>query len=117
MSFYRKPILIAAGLLLLPSIAPATPLQPFIDLQERGLTLTSTGAGAGSLGAGSRTLTVTINGPVRFALLYWAGRQRPCDEDAPGSCATMPAPGYRDQEVIFDGVSLQGTIIGEEVQP
>lgn len=117
MSFCKKLILIAAGLLLLPALAPATPLSPFVDLQEKGLTLTSTGAGLEDFGAGSRTLTVTINGPVRFALLYWAGRQRPCDEESPGVCdTTVPEP-YRDQEVLFNGTPLTGTIIGTELQP
>jgi hypothetical protein len=120
MSFCRKLILIAAGLLLLPAILPATPLEPFIDLQQKGLTLISTGAGTEGMGAGSRTLTVTINGTVRFALLYWAGRQRPCDEDGSGNCITtftdFPLP-YRDQEIIFNGTSISGTIIGTEAQP
>ena len=109
-------MLIAASLLLWPAIAPATPLSPFIDLQEKGLTLTSTGAGTEHLGAGSATLTVTINGPVRFALLYWIGRQRPCDMDGGGNCV-IPAEPYRDQQVVFDGTPVTGTIIGTESQP
>jgi hypothetical protein len=117
MSSRRTLIQIAASLLLLPAFAHATPLSSFIDLQARGLTLTSTGAGTEALGAGSRTLTVTVNGPVKLALLYWAGRQRPCDTDGSGNCITSPAQPYRDQEVVFDGTPLRGTITGTEAQP
>jgi hypothetical protein len=114
-------LLALVGLLALPALATATPLEPFIDLQEKGLTVVVDGVGLEGLGAGSRDLTVTINGNVRFALLYWAGRQRPCEEDVPGSgnCVIVLPPGdfYRDQQVIFDGVSITGTIIGNEHQP
>jgi hypothetical protein len=116
MSCHRSLVLIAAGLLLLPAIASSTPLSPFIDLQEKGLTLASTGAGTEHLGSGSASLSVTINGPVRFALLYWVGRQRPCDMDGGGNCV-IPAEPYRDQQVVFDGNALTGTIIGTESQP
>jgi hypothetical protein len=118
MTFHRKLVLIAAGmLLLLPAVATATPLSPFIDLQQKGLALTSAGAGSMGMGAGSRTLTVNVGGTVRFALLYWVGRQRPCDADGSGNCIAVPAEPYRDQEILFDGNAIRGTNIGSEIQP
>lgn len=103
--------------LALPMMSGATPLAPFIDLQEKGLTLTGDGEGLFFWGGGPRDLTVDVQGTVRFALLYWAGRQRP--DDAPSGtsvCNDMTQP-YRDQQVIFDSVPLTGTIIGTECQP
>jgi hypothetical protein len=103
--------------ILLPALGMATPLSPFIDLQEKGLTVTADGEGLQNWGGGPRTLSVNIGGPVRFALLYWIGRQRP-DDDPSGTstCNSMVEP-YRDQQLIFDGASLTGTIIGTECQP
>lgn len=105
------------GLLILPAAVGATPLSPFIDLQEKGLTLVGDGEGLQTWGGGPRTLDVNIGGPVRFALLYWIGRQRP-DDDPSGTstCNTMPEP-YRDQQLVFDGTPVTGTIIGTECQP
>jgi hypothetical protein len=102
--------------LMLPSAASATPLAPFIDLQEKGLTVSSAGVGTQGWDGSPRNLTLNVGGPVRFALLYWAGRQRPCDESSPGVCAT-PVAVYRDQKMIFDGNNVMGTIIGTEMQP
>lgn len=106
-----------AVLLVLPAVSFATPLSPFIDLQEKGLTLVADGEGLRSWGGGPRTLSVNILGPVRFALLYWGGRQRE-DENPSGTsvCNAVTEP-YRDQEMIFDGTPLTGTNIGTECQP
>jgi len=95
-----------------PVPAGATSLAPFIDLQEKGLTTVDAGTGLEGLGAGTANLTVDVGGPVRFALLYWAGRDRPC--------AAMPCgivQPYKDQQLVFNGTSLTGTIIGTEEQP
>lgn len=111
-------LVVGVALAALPEVAQATPLSPFIDLQERGLTLVGDGEGLRGWGGGPRDLSVDIQGPVRFALLYWAGRQRPCEEATPGAGdCTIPPGAYRDQEVVFDGTSLTGTLIGNEHQP
>lgn len=109
--------LLLAFLLILPAVSGATPLAPFIDLQEKGLTLVADGEGLRTWGGGPRTLSVDIQGTVRFALLYWGGRQRE-DENPSGTstCNAVLEP-YRDQQLIFDGTSLTGTIIGTECQP
>ncbi|HKH43928.1 MAG TPA: hypothetical protein VKM72_04615 [Thermoanaerobaculia bacterium] len=109
--------LVLAFLLILPAVSSATPLTPFIDLQEKGLTLVGNGTGLRTWGGGPRSLTVNIQGSVRFALLYWAGRQRP-DEAPTGTstCAPVTEP-YHDQQMIFDGTPITGTIIGTECQP
>src|SRR5215216_3677188 len=76
-------LLAALALALAPaSPARAAPLSPFIDLQGRGLAMSAAGVGLQGLGADTRNLSVTIGGPVRAALLYWAGRDRPCPVDA-----------------------------------
>ena len=106
-----------AALLLVPAASFATPLSPFIDLQEKGLTLVADGEGLRTWGGGPRTLSVNIQGPVRFALLYWGGRQRE-DENPSGTstCNAVTEP-YRDQEMVFDGTALTGVNIGTECQP
>jgi len=98
--------------------AGATPLAPFIDLQEKGLTLASDGEGLMGWGGGPRDLTVNVQGPVRFALLYWAGRERPCEQIPAGSgdCSAVAQP-FKDQELVFHGNPVTGTIIGTETQP
>ncbi|HEX9944584.1 MAG TPA: hypothetical protein VGG03_21445 [Thermoanaerobaculia bacterium] len=95
----------------------ATPLRPAFDLEGPGLSIAV--AGAGMLTGRSRTLTVNVGGPVELALLYWAGRDRPCPEEEPGSGRCMiPETGtYKDQVMAFDGVLLTGVRIGSEVQP
>ena len=86
MNFHRKMIVaITAGLLALPAMAHATALSNKLDMQGQGLTLASAGAGGFGLGSGSVNLTVNIQGPVKFARLYWVGRQRPCDTDGGGT--------------------------------
>ncbi len=90
-----------------------TPLSPFIDLQEAGLTLDYDGVGLESLGAGTATLTVNIGGPVRFALLYWAGQDVNCPTDMSMNCAPFSQP-YKDQQITFEGTNIPGTVIGTE---
>ncbi len=106
-----------AALLVLPAVSGATPLSPFIDLQEKGLTLVGDGVGLRTWGGGPTTLSVDIQGTVRFALLYWGGRQRPDENPSGTSTCTAVTEPYRDQEMIFDGTSLTGTNIGTECQP
>ncbi|HYG65354.1 MAG TPA: hypothetical protein VEL74_22420 [Thermoanaerobaculia bacterium] len=109
-------LLTFAVLAVLALPAYATPLAPFIDLQEKGLTLVDDGDGLVGWGGGPRTLTVDVQGPVRFALLYWAGRERPCAETAPGDCSGFVQP-FKDQQMVFNGTPITGTVIGTETQP
>ncbi|HSK50970.1 MAG TPA: hypothetical protein VK889_10820 [Solirubrobacterales bacterium] len=111
-----KRLLLSVALLLglvFPSSALATPLSPFIDLQEKGLTMTDDAVGLEGLGSGTRSFSVNVGGSVRFALLYWAGRDLPCPP-GPGGC-TLTQP-YKDQQMIFNGTPLTGTVIGTESQ-
>jgi hypothetical protein len=103
------------GIFCLAVAAHATALAPFIDLQGQGLTVASGGVGLLGIGTGSRTVTVTIGGPVQAALLYWAGRDRPCPLSG-GTCV-IPSQPYKDQVLRFDGNLLTGSIIGTEAQP
>lgn len=99
--------------------AQATHLAPFIDLQEKGLTLAGDAKGLMGWGGVPKTLTLNVGGPVRFALLYWAGRERPCVEtpaSGSGDCSGVTQP-FKDQELTFDGTPITGTIIGTETQP
>jgi hypothetical protein len=96
--------------------AYATHLSPFIDLQEKGLTLAGAGVGLMGWDGSARNLTVNVQGPVRFALLYWAGRERPCTFTGTNDCSGVAQP-FKDQQVIFNGTPLTGTIIGTETQP
>jgi hypothetical protein len=106
-----------AALLSLPAVAGATPLSPFIDLQEKGLTVVADGKGTQNWGGGSRTFNVNIGGPVRFALLYWIGRQRPDDDPSGTSTCNSVTEPYRDQQMTFDHAAVTGTVIGTECQP
>ena len=119
MRFRRTWIATAVAVLaiVLPMTSQATPLAPFIDLQEKGLSVTADGNGTQAWGGGPTTFSVNVGGPVRFALLYWMGRQRP-DEDPSGTstCNDIPQP-YRDQQLVFEGNPVTGTIIGTECQP
>ncbi|HVG10270.1 MAG TPA: hypothetical protein VNM67_21380, partial [Thermoanaerobaculia bacterium] len=124
MSFRRMRTMMHVGLMLamvvaLAGAAQATPLAPFIDLQEKGLTLATDGEGLMNWGGVPRNLTVNVGGPVRFALLYWAGRERPCVETpaaGSGDCSGVTQP-FKDQEITFDGNAITGTLIGTETQP
>jgi hypothetical protein len=117
MNVHRKTAVLAFVLSLLALAAPggATALAPFIDLQEAGLTVTEDGEGLLFWDRTTpATLNVNIGGTVRFALLYWAGRERPCNFN--GSTCTFSQP-FKDQEVVFNGTPITGTVIGTESQP
>ncbi len=94
--------------------ARATPLQGNVglDLTGQGLNVAEGGVGLEHLGNGTAIISVDIGGPVEKALLYWAGRDKPCPEVG-GSCVvTQP---YKDQELLFDGNFITGDLIGEEI--
>jgi hypothetical protein len=115
MKFHRQLAFITLAVLLVCStVASATPLSLFLDRTERGLTLSHDGKGLMDWTGGPETLTVDVNGPVSFAYLYWAGRDRPCTLDASGTTCT---PTGKDQVMIFNGTTLAGTQIGTETQP
>lgn len=117
MNVHRKITALAFVLSLLALAAPggATALAPFIDLQEAGLTVVEDGEGLMFWDHTTpATLNVNVGGTVRFALLYWAGRERPCDFN--GSVCTFTQP-YKDQQMIFNGTPITGTVIGTESQP
>jgi len=116
MKFHRRFLFILlAGLLAVPAASHATALAPFIDLQEAGLTVSEDGEGLMNWDHTSPVnLNVNVGGNVRFALLYWAGRERPCAWN--GTTCTFAQP-YKDQQVVFNGTPLTGTVIGSESQP
>jgi len=117
MNFLRKLTLTAlVGFMAFSAAGNATHLAPFIDLQQQGLTLSHDGKGLWNWGGGPANLTVNIAGPVRFAILYWAGRERPCTLDASGTECPFTQP-YKDQVLNFNGTPLTGTVIGHETQP
>ena len=101
--------------LLTAAAAQATALSVALDIQGEGLTIAEAGVGLQGIGAGSKTLSVNVGGPVQAALLYWAGRDRPCPQSG-GNCV-IPSQPYKDQVLIFDGNLITGTIIGTEGQP
>lgn len=110
--------LVALAVCLLAALPlAATPLHSAYDLQGPGLSLAYAGTGLQKLGAGARNLTLTYRGRVELALLYWAGRDRPCPLDPDtGTCADPEEP-YKDQVLTFDGVHITGELIGSEAQP
>lgn len=116
MTFHRRFLFILlACLLAVPAAGHATALTPFIDLQEPGLTVVEDGEGLMNWDHTSPVnLNVNIGGTVRFALLYWSGRERPCDWN--GSTCAFSEP-YKDQEITFNGNAITGTVIGSESQP
>jgi hypothetical protein len=109
------PFAAALSLALFAPVASATSLNPFIDLEEQGLTLVSDSAGLQGW-TGIQQLHVNVGGSVRFALLYWNG-SAPCTETSPGSgvCA-IPYQPFLDQAITLDGQAVLGTIIGTETQ-
>jgi len=115
MKFHRKLLVMILALLAFSAAANATHLAPFIDVQQQGLNWSHAGTGLWGW-SGSTTLTVNINGPVSFALLYWAGRERPCTLDGSGTVCPYTQP-YKDQVMNFNGNPLTGTVIGDETQP
>ena len=116
MNFHRRFLFILlAGLLIVPAAGHATALAPFIDLQEAGLNVSEDGEGLLNWDHTTPVnLNVNVGGTVRFALLYWAGRERPCDFN--GSTCTFSQP-YKDQQITFNGNAITGTVIGTESQP
>ncbi len=111
----RAVLLTIAGHLAALALA-ATPLHPVYDLQGPGLSVVH--AGAGFLDGRARNLVVNVGGPVELALLYWTGRDRPCDQEEPGGPCVLPSEGlFKDQQLRFDGVLVDGVLIGSEVQP
>jgi hypothetical protein len=116
MKFHRQLMIVILGLLALSAAAQATHLAPFINLEEQGLTLSKDGKGLMGWSGGPENLTVNVGGPVRFALLYWAGRERPCTLDGSGTNCPYTEP-YKDQVIKFNNTPITGTIIGTETQP
>jgi hypothetical protein len=102
-------------LLLLTAAANATPLSVALDVQGQGLAVSEGGVGTMGIGTGSRSFTVDVGGPVQAALLYWAGRDRPCPQV--GGICVIPSQPYKDQVIRLDGTLITGTIIGTEGQP
>jgi hypothetical protein len=96
--------------------AHATTLSVALDVTGTGLSVADGGVGLQTLGTGTATITVDIDGPVQAALLYWAGRDRPCPQSPPGTCV-IPSQPYKDQVLRFEGNLITGTIIGTEAQP
>lgn len=107
--------IVFAVLVLMAAGANATALSVALDVQGQGLTLAEAGAGLQGLGAGSVNVSVNVSGPVQAAMLYWAGRDRPCPQSG-GNCI-IPFQPYKDQVLNFDGSLITGTIIGTEGQP
>jgi hypothetical protein len=99
----------------LASAAQGTTLSVALDIQGQGLSMVEGGVGLQGIGAGTRNLPINIGGPVQAALLYWAGRDRPCPQS--GGACVIPFQPYKDQVLRFDGNLITGTIIGTEGQP
>lgn len=102
-------------LLFMAAAVQATPLQISLDIQGQGLAVSEGGVGTVGIGSGSRSFTVDIGGPVQAALLYWAGRDRPCPQS--GGVCVVPFQPYKDQVIRLDSTLITGTIIGTEGQP
>ena len=108
----RSACVALAAALLAPTSLAATALAPFIDLQEAGLTMVVDGEGLQNWDHTTpRNLSVNVGGTVRFALLYWNGSEFPCNFD--GTNCTFVQP-FDDQQVIFNGTPITGTVIGTE---
>lgn len=108
-------LLLSFLFLVLAATAQATPLGVSLDVQGPGLVLAEGGVGMQGIGSGTRNLSVNIGGPVQGALLYWAGRDRPCPQS--GGACVVPSQPYKDQVIRLDGNLITGTIIGTEGQP
>ena len=108
-------VVVLVFLVFLTAAANATPLQVSLDIQGPGLAVSDGGVGTQGIGSGSRSFTVDIGGPVQAALLYWAGRDRPCPQSG-GTCV-IPFQPYKDQVIRLDGNLITGTVIGTEAQP
>lgn len=110
--FGRVACVLVLSLLMTAAVASATALSTALDVQGQGLSMVSAGAG---LQDGPTGVTVNIGGPVQAALLYWAGRDRPCPMS--GGACVIPFQPYKDQVLNFDGTLVTGTVIGTEFQP
>jgi hypothetical protein len=111
--FFGRVVVVVFFLCLTVSAAvSAATLTPALDVQGQGLSMVSAGGG---LETGATSVTVDIGGPVQAALLYWAGRDRPCPMS--GGVCVVPFQPYNDQVLNFDGTLITGTIIGTEFQP
>lgn len=99
-------------LLVMQVPAGATALGPVVDLQGQGLSITEGGVGLEDLGTGTENVTVSIGGPVQKAILVWAGREFTCPV---GGCFAGAGP-FGDQQLIFDGTSITGTVLGIEAE-
>ncbi|MCH8871007.1 MAG: hypothetical protein IIC85_14945, partial [Chloroflexi bacterium] len=100
-------------------VAQATSLGPTqaIDVTGQGLTIADAGVGLEGLGTGSQNMSIDIGGAVQQAVLYWAGRDRPCTGDSIGGCEIPLSPSpYKDQVLMFDGNLITGDIVGTESQ-
>lgn len=107
--------LLLAGQLCASALA-ATPLRPAYDLQGPGLSVAH--GGVGFLDVRSRNLVINVGGPVELALLYWTGRDRPCEREEPeGPCIVPEAGLFKDQQLRFQGALVNGVLIGSEFQP
>lgn len=95
--------------------AHATSLHPFIDLAGQGVSVRTAAVGLRELSNGVASLQLVKEGTVQFAVLYWVGQDRPCPKS--GGACIIPSQPYQDQQLIFDGKLVTGTIIGTEQQP
>lgn len=113
----RSLIVAGAILILLPGLVAATPLSPAPGLQSQaqGLAIAEAGVGLETLGSGTANLTIGIGGDVQQAFLYWAGLE--LDGCPQGECFDPPnSPPFGDQQLIFDGNPITGSIVGREDQ-
>lgn len=97
-------------------VLSATPLSLAHDLEGPGLAVAHAGVGLTAWKKETRNIVVNVPAPVELALLYWSGRDHPCSPDPETVCG-IPEEPYRDQELLFDGVAVTGTLIGTELQP
>src|SRR5215212_6936086 len=81
--------------------ASATPLGTFIDLQAKGLSVRTASVGLRQLSNGVASLQLVKEGTVQFAVLYWAGQDRPCPKS--GTACIIPSQPYKAHQLIFDG--------------
>lgn len=110
----RALVLVAVYVAVSAAIARSTPLtlNTTLDQQLQGLSVAEAGVGLESLGSGTQTISISISGPVQKALLYWAGRNL---SDCPEEPCFEPPPPFGDQQLIFDGNSITGSITGQEL--
>src|SRR5215213_3192755 len=108
-------LLALVGTLAVSAVAEATPVNVALDIQGAGLDYDYDAVGLRELGGGTTNFDVTLPSSAAAALLWWAGRDRPCPESG-GSCV-VPSQPWRDQQLRFAGNTVTGTIIGTEQQP